>query len=48
MTKKDLIADIDYIIGCNREITKDTHMDLVDEVADYIERKFGEQLKQDT
>ena len=52
-SKKDIITDIDLIVGCNREITDDTHMDLVDEISDYIENLilFGvvrqsEQLKE--
>ena len=35
-TKKDITADIDLIIGKNNEVTDDTHMDLVDEISDYI------------
>ncbi len=40
LRKRDIISDIDLIIGRNNEITDDTHMDLVDEVADYVEKKI--------
>lgn len=35
--KKQIITDFDKIIGNNQEVTDDTHMDLVDECADYTE-----------
>ena len=35
--KKVIISDIDFIIGKNSEVTDDTHMDLVDEISDYVE-----------
>lgn len=35
--KKQIITDFDRIIGNNKEVTDDTHMDLVDECADYAE-----------
>ena len=37
MTRKQIIQSIDAIIAKNKEITSDTHMDLVDELADFIE-----------
>ena len=42
MEKMDLIADIDKIIGCNTDVTDDTHADLVDEILRYIEAKFND------
>ena len=36
-TQKDIISDIDLIVGRNNEITDETHMDLVDEIVDYIQ-----------
>lgn len=35
--KKQIITDFDKIIGNNQEVTDDTHMDLVDECANYTE-----------
>lgn len=35
--KKQIITEFDKIIGNNQEVTDDTHMDLVDECADYTE-----------
>lgn len=35
--KKQIKTDFDKIIGNNKEVTDDTHMDLVDECADYTE-----------
>ena len=50
-TEKEIISDIDLIIGRNPEVTDDTHMDLVDEISDYIidhtTQEQGEQEKKD-
>ena len=35
--KKQIITEFDRIIGNNQEVTDETHMDLVDECADYAE-----------
>ena len=37
ISKKEIITEIDRIVGLNNEVTDDTHMDLVDEISDYIE-----------
>ena len=38
MSKADIISNIDKIIGDNSEVTDDTHMDLVDEISDYVDK----------
>lgn len=40
MNKYDVIKYIDLIIGENTEVTDETHMDLVDEIANFIENHF--------
>ena len=42
-TLKEITADIDLIIGRNGEVTDDTHMDLVDDIVDYIESLHASQ-----
>lgn len=42
ITKKQIITDIDKIVGLNSEVTDETHMDLVDEISDYIEQIIKE------
>ena len=42
--KKQMIADIDLIVGRNSEITDDTHLDLVNEISDYVEKLQKELL----
>ena len=37
ISKKEIITKIDMIVGLNNDVTDDTHMDLVDEISDYIE-----------
>ena len=44
--KKEITSDIDKIIGLNNEVTDNTHMDLVDEIVDYIESELVELKEQ--
>jgi len=45
--KKQIITDFDKIIGNNQEVTDETHMDLVDECADYTETLVNKLLLTD-
>ena len=43
-THKEIITDIDTIVGLNNEVTDNTHMDLVDDISDYIWEKIKDEL----
>jgi hypothetical protein len=49
-TQNEITADIDRIIGLNNEVTDDTHMDLIDEITEYIldlNKESKDELRED-